>query len=58
MFYLQGFKANVVSDGAVLHVVVLIRMHVKKVHHLVGVNCAFEEEDKKSTGPGNLQVIG
>lgn len=55
--YLQGFKANMISDGAVLHVVLLIRMHVKKVHHFVGLNSAFQEEDEKSTCPANLQVI-
>lgn len=58
MLYLQGFKANMISDRAVLHMVLLIRMHVKKVHSLVGLNSAFQEEDKKSTCPANLQVIG
>jgi len=58
VLYLQGFKANVISDGAVLYVVILIRMHVKKVHQLVGLNSAFEEEDQKSARPGNLKVIG
>lgn len=56
--YLQGFEANMISDGAVLHVVLLIRMHVEEIHHLVGLNSAFQEEDKKSTRPANLQVIG
>lgn len=58
MLYLQGFEANVIPDGAVLHLVLLIRMHVKKVQQLVGLNGAFEEEDQKGARPGNLQVIG
>lgn len=58
VLYLQGFKADVISDGAVLYVVLLVRMHVEQVHHLVGVNRAFQEEDKKSTCPANLQIIG
>lgn len=58
LLYLKGFKANIIRDGAVLRVVLLIRMHVKQVHHLVSLNSAFEEEDEKSTRPGDLQVIG
>lgn len=58
VLYLQGFKANVITDGAVLHMVLLIRMHVEKVHNLVGLDSAFQEEDKKSASPANLQVVG
>lgn len=41
VLYLQGFEANVIWDGAVLHMIFLIRMHVKKIHNLVGLNSAF-----------------
>lgn len=54
VFHLKSFKANMISDGAELHMVLLIRMHVKQVHNLVGLNSAFHEEDKESTSPANL----
>lgn len=56
--YLQRLEANVVSDWAVLGVILLIRMHVKEVHHLVGLDGALQEEDEKSARPAHLQVVG
>lgn len=47
-----------ISDGAVLHVVLLVRMHVKEVHGLVGLDRALQEEDEEGTRPAHLQVIG
>lgn len=54
---LQRFKANIISNRAALCVVLLIRMHVKKVDHLVGLNSALQEEDEKSTRSAYLQII-
>lgn len=56
--YLQHFKANIISDGAVLHVVLLIGMHVQQVHDFVGLHSAFQEEDEESARPAHLQVVG
>lgn len=47
-----------ISDGAVLHVVLLVRMHIKEVDRLVGLDRALQEEDEESTCSAHLQVVG
>lgn len=49
LLHLQCFKANMISNGAVFSMILLIRMHVVKVYYLVSFKSAFQEEDKKST---------
>lgn len=58
MFYLQRLEANVISDRAVLHMVLLVRMHIKEVDRLVGLDRPLQEEDKESTCTAHLQVFG
>lgn len=58
MFHLQRLKANVISDGTVLHVVLLVGMHIKEVDGLVSLDRALQEKDEKSTRTAHLQVIG
>lgn len=58
MIHLQRLKSNVVSDGAVLHVVLLVRMHIEEVHGLVGLDRALQEEDEEGARPAHLQVVG
>lgn len=58
MIYLQGLKANVIPYWAVIHVVLLIRVQIQKVHHLVGLDGALQEEDEQSAGAADVQIAG
>lgn len=58
VLYLQRFKSNLISDGAVLNVVVLVWKHIQQRHHLVGSHAAFREEDQERARPTHFQIVG